>query len=355
MRNELRDFYSVIKDCDEYIRFVFITGVSRFSKVNIFSQLNNLNDISLNPDYADICGYTQAELESNFDSYLDTVDKMKLKSWYNGYNFAGTAMQKVYNPFDILLFFANHNSYQSYWFETGTPNLLIDLVKQNSYYWPNLENIYLNQSSLSDFDPDNISLNALLFQTGYLTIQETILDEDMISYRLSYPNKEVRLSFNAFFAAIGSSLENKDNNTQLLRLALRENDFNQLHSAIISIYASLAHDWFRNNNLANFEGFYCAIFYSYLMGFGYTAIAEDVTNNGQIDITLLYQDKVLIFEFKLKDRGDALSAIAQIKQKGYALKYSGSNLPIYLVGISFDCYKRNVSDFAYELYVVAGS
>lgn len=146
--------------------------VSKFSKVSLFSGLNILKDISLNSRYADICGYTQSELESEFAEHLadGNVDKQELKTWYNGYNFAGSEAQKVYNPFDILLFFDGNYEYRSYWFETATPTFLVKLLQSKHYFIPNLEKVTVSDNQLASFDIDNILLLTLLFQTGYLTI-----------------------------------------------------------------------------------------------------------------------------------------------------------------------------------------
>ena len=146
IRNGMRNFYTKIKENDRYLRFAFLTGVSKFAKVSIFSGLNNLEDISLNPDYGNICGYTQLDLDTTFAPYLEGVDMEKVKGWYNGYNFLGDT---VYNPFDILLFIKNHHRFKNYWFETGTPSFLIELIKKNNYFIPRFNGLqvipFLNQ------------------------------------------------------------------------------------------------------------------------------------------------------------------------------------------------------------------
>ncbi|MFZ4802876.1 MAG: AAA family ATPase, partial [Chlorobium sp.] len=148
IRDGMRDFYAKIKESDEYLRFVFLTGVSKFSKVSLFSGLNNLEDISLNPDYGNVCGYTQLDLESSFAPYLEGVDMEQVKRWYNGYNFLG---DKVYNPYDILLFIKNNFEFDNYWFETGTPRFLVELIKKNSYFIPDLLNINVDKSLVNSF------------------------------------------------------------------------------------------------------------------------------------------------------------------------------------------------------------
>jgi hypothetical protein len=350
MREILKQFYSVIKANDNYLKFVFITGVSKFSKVSLFSGLNNLNDISLNPKYADICGYTQSELDRYFNDYLTAgqIDKSELKKWYNGYNFAGSDSQKVYNPFDILLFFENNYEYRNYWFETATPTFLIELIKHNQYHIPNLELVTIGNDALSAFEIDNISLITLLFQSGYLTIKQITKRANQIIYRLSYPNYEVKYSLNNSLAGLGCSLETKNHIINCLHDILEHNQFCDLQQILTSHFASIPHDWYRNNNIANYEGFYASVVYSYFTALGYDLTAEDTTNYGRIDLSITMPDKMLLIEFKLSTNGDAKSALAQIKAKNYAQKYIVDNKPIYAIGMSFDPINRNVVDLVSE-------
>ncbi len=194
-REILKDFYSVLKDADPYLHLVFITGVSRFSKVSIFSGLNQLNDITLDRDFATVCGYTQTELETVFEDRIKDFDKEEVKRWYNGYNWLG---ESVYNPFDILLLF-DKKEFRPYWFETGTPTFLIKLFQKSQYYLPDLENLEVGEEILSNLDIDNIYPENILFQAGYLTIKDTVQLEEETVYILSYPNYEVRKSFNRNF------------------------------------------------------------------------------------------------------------------------------------------------------------
>jgi len=183
-REILKDFYSVLKDADPYIKLVFLTGVSRFSKVSIFSGLNQLNDITLDPNFATICGYTQTDLETVFTDRIKDFDKEEVRRWYNGYSWLG---EKVYNPFDILLLF-DKKIFRPYWFETGTPTFLIKLFKQYNYYLPELENLEVGEELLSNLDIDSLYIENLLFQTGYLTIKNTEKRLYRGVYTLSYPN-----------------------------------------------------------------------------------------------------------------------------------------------------------------------
>ena len=195
LRDGMLDFYTTIKENDRYLRFAFLTGVSKFAKASIFSGLNNLEDISLNPDYGNICGYTQRELDTTFAPYLNGVDMEQVKRWYNGYNFLGDT---VYNPNDILLFIKNNFKFHNYWFETGTPSFLIKLIKKNSYAIPPFESLCVNESLLNSFDIENLKLETILFQAGYLTIKRVIPSGVGMRYELGFPNKEVQISFNDF-------------------------------------------------------------------------------------------------------------------------------------------------------------
>jgi hypothetical protein len=192
VRKELKALYSVLKNLDEYIKFVLITGVSKFSKVSLFSGLNQLEDISLNKDFGNICGYTQQELESYFNDYLKGLNLDEIKEWYNGYYFL---QDTLYNPFDILLYLKNRK-FRSYWYKTGTPTFLIKLIKQQKYDVTKLDNIILRENILEKFDIEEIRIEALMFQTGYLTIKEVYQKEYGQEYKLGFPNKEVKISLN---------------------------------------------------------------------------------------------------------------------------------------------------------------
>ncbi|CAG0903690.1 unnamed protein product [Cyprideis torosa] len=189
-RDILKSFYSVIKDADAYLKLFFITGVSKFSQVSIFSDLNNLYDLTLNAEYHEICGISQAELEQYFPQELQTYDKTQIKDWYNGYRWDETC-ETVYNPFSLLNFFANNGRYFNYWYTTGTPTFLMELSKQDRFY--QFDNISASRLDLQTFDIERFNLVPLLFQTGYLTIKagNPILDNLI----LSFPNREVREAY----------------------------------------------------------------------------------------------------------------------------------------------------------------
>jgi hypothetical protein len=201
MRDRLKNIYSVIKDSDRFIKFVFITGVSKFSKVNLFSGLNNLNDITIDKNYATICGYTHQDLQTTFAEHLKGVDMELLKDWYNGYNYLG---DKVYNPFDILLFISKGAKiFNNYWWSTGNPSFLLKLLQEKNWYIPELENYTASVATLDSFDVEHIDLVALLWQTGYLTIKEEQQGAFGASYPLVVPNREIQTSLNILFVTLG--------------------------------------------------------------------------------------------------------------------------------------------------------
>ncbi|PID30042.1 MAG: hypothetical protein CSB55_00435, partial [Candidatus Cloacimonadota bacterium] len=260
-KEQLKNFYSVMKDCDQYLRFVFLTGVSKFSRVSIFSGLNNIEDISLASEYGNICGYTHCDIETLFKPLLKGVDLKKLKEWYNGYYFL---KDKVYNPFDILLFIRNKFLYKNYWFETGTPSFLLKLIKQKNYYLPDLENIVVGEELLNSFNIDDINIEALLFQSGYLTIKE-ILESPRggIKYSLRVPNKEVRISLNnsVLNTLVYNSthlIKNQDNGFS----ALHDGNLTDFKTSLFSLFSSLPYENYTKNNISVYEGFYASVIYA---------------------------------------------------------------------------------------------
>ncbi|ADR19598.1 ATP-binding protein [Calditerrivibrio nitroreducens] len=344
IREVLKDFYSVLKASDQYLKLVFLTGVSRFSKVSIFSGLNQLNDITLDSEFATICGYTQSELETVFVDRLEGVDLEKLKYWYNGYSWLG---DRVYNPFDVLLFFSKRD-FRPYWFETGTPTFLVKLFYKYRYYLPNLENLEADEGILSNLDIDNVKIENILFQSGYLTIKDTYNLGDETYYLLSYPNFEVKTSFNKTFLNYIEryGLSHKPE-SQIYR-SIQENKLENLKDTLYSFFASIPNDWYRKNDLDSYEGFYASVVYALFTGSGLNTRSEDTTNLGKIDLTVLYQDRAYIIEFKVVEKDSEGKALSQIKEKGYYEKYTDSCREINLIGIEFSREKRNIVYFEYE-------
>ena len=343
-REIIKGIYEVLKDNDAYIRFAFLTGVSKFSKASIFSGLNMLTDISLNPKYGNICGYTQNDIETTFKPYLQGVNLEKVKEWYNGYNFL---KDSLYNPFDILQFITNDYLFRAYWFETGSPTFLLKLIKEKNYFLPKLSNLIVDEKLVSSFDIDKIDIEVLLYQAGYLTIEEMIIDEDDdIYYKLKLPNKEVKKSL---FDYIIRYLTNQSSTREIkspLFKSLKQADLQTLKQTIISLFASIPYNNYTKNDIANYEGYYASVLYAYFASLGIQIIGEDATNKGRIDLTLFVEEKIYILEFKVIESGD--NALEQIKQKNYHQKYLSQNKDIYLIGIKFDKKERNIESFDWE-------
>ena len=346
IRNELAGFYSVLKEMEVYLKFVFITGVSKFSKTSIFSKLNNLQDISLKEKFADICGYTQHDLETIFADYLHDVDLQKVKNWYDGYNFLG---KNLYNPYDILLFL-DEKKYKSFWFYTGTPTFLLELIKEKKYYVPKLENIKLTDSQMEEFDINHIDLNVLLYQAGYLTIEKEEQFADNYFFKLKIPNKEVRKGLTEYilrmFYTVAADSNNRTELYQQIYFAIADSKPQDLQAAFYSFFASIPVDWYRKNNINKFEGFYTSMFYAFFAAQGFDIIPEDFTNKGRIDMTITTETGVFIFEFKMKT--NPKNALIQIKERKYHEKYLNQDKPIFLIGIEFDEKQKNISEFEIE-------
>jgi len=352
MRETLKNFYSVIKDSDAYIKFVFITGVSKFSKVSLFSGLNNLEDITLDEKYSIICGYTQNDLEKEFNDRLAGIDLNEIKTWYNGYNWLG---ESVYNPFDILLFFSKNCEFRNYWFETGSPAFLIKLFKENNYFIPDLEKVDVTESLLGSFDIDFIDIETLLFQTGYLTIKKQKRVGPRLKYELKYPNIEVQYSLNDYILDyLISDPAGKSKHQDALYYSLESGDLERLHDSLKLLFASIPYNIFSKNKIYEYEGYYASVIYSYFAALGIELIAEDVTNKGRIDLTLKLNDKIYIIEFKVSEENKKSMPLKQIKAKGYSEKYSDKQNTVYLVGITFSKKERNISSFEWEKTVRNG-
>jgi hypothetical protein len=343
-REVLKDLYSTIKDNDEYIQFTFLTGVSKFSKVSIFSGLNNLEDITLSPTFATICGYTQHDLETTFADHLAGVDMQKVREWYNGYNFLG---DKVYNPFDILLFIKNGFIFKSYWFATGTPTFLLKLIEQNNYFIPKLNNLCVSEMLIDSYDIENIDLEPILFQSGYLTIAR--VEEMMrggIQYVLRFPNKEVVLSFmDVLIEHFTSHADQRGRFQDELYLFLKNRNMHGLELSLKALFGAIPYTNYTRNQISKFEGYYASVIYAYLASLGLDIRAEDTTSTGRIDLSICMGNTVFILEFKVDGKQDALE---QIKDKRYHTKYASQGREIYLIGIDFDSTERNICRFEWE-------
>jgi len=345
MRDGLRNLYSVIKDSDAHIRFAFLTGVSKFSKVSLFSGLNNLNDITVDAPYSALCGYTETDVDTVFAPELEGLDRQTIRDWYNGYNWTGEA---VYNPFDLLLLF-DKRQFRPYWFETGTPTFLIDLLTRRGVDSPLLGRLVADESLLSTFDVEHIATEALLWQAGYLTFHGTRQLAAHTEYTLGYPNKEVESSLND--ALIKSYLGDPglaSRQTSRLYDRLLANDFSGLEAHFTQLFASIPADWYRNNPIARYEGYYASVFYSHFAALGLDIVLEDASSHGRLDMAVRFNGQVYLFEFKVVELMPEGRALQQIKDRGYADKYRAEGTPIHLIGVEFSRERRAVLGFDVE-------
>jgi hypothetical protein len=348
MRDGLRNFYSVIKGADAHIRFTMITGVSKFSKVSLFSGLNHLNDITLDAKYSAVCGYTDADVDTVFAPELTGLDRNEIRHWYNGYNWTGTP---VYNPFDVLLLL-DKRKFKAYWFETGTPDFLVNLLASRQTWVPELGRLETDSDILSTFEVDNITTEALMFQAGYLTIESVERKFGEYWYKLRYPNHEVYQSLHnsllkTWSPAHSPTVRNKLHLGELLTV----NDFAGMHVLFTSFFASIPHDWYRNNPIAQYEGYYASVFYAYFAALGLDITLEDATNHGRLDMAIKFSEQVYLFEFKVVEFQPNGSAMQQLKDRAYADKYKALRQPIHLIGVEFSKDARSVVGFEVETLV----
>ena len=346
-RDFLRGLYATIKDCDAHVRFTFLTGVSKFSKVSLFSGLNNLTDITLDPRYSAICGYTDADLDTVFAPELDGLDRDEIRDWYNGYSWRGA--ERVYNPFDILLLFRNRE-FDAYWFETGTPTFLIETLVERGVSALALDGMVGSANLLSSFDVDAIAPEALLFQTGYLTVTATESRGGRTRYRLGYPNREVFQSLNESLLAHLARDPHRERNGDRLYDLLAAGDVAALGDLFHAFFAGIPYEWYTNSDSARFEGYYASVFYAYfasVLGTGITV--EDSVSRGRADMTVRFAGRVYLFEFKVVEQAGPGAALAQLKTKAYADKYRALGEPIHLIGVEFSSASRNVVAFDHEI------
>ncbi|MEA1049203.1 AAA family ATPase [Lamprobacter modestohalophilus] len=346
MRDGLRNLYSVIKDSDAHIRFAFLTGVSKFSKVSLFSGLNNLFDLTVSPSYSAICGYTQADLDRVFAPELEGLDREQIRAWYNGYNWTGEA---VYNPFDLLLLF-RERIFHPWWFETGTPTFLVDLLTQRGFFTPRLERLQATEALLSAFDVEHISNEALLWQTGYLTFTGSRQMGARLQYSLGYPNLEVESSLNdALLKGLMGDPSIAEGVISRLYDVLLASDLDALRQHIQSLFDAIPHQWHDGHPIARYEGFYASVFYSHLAALGLDLAAEDASSLGRLDLRLRFNGQLWLFEFKVVELEPEGQALQQIKDRGYADKYRAEGLPILLIGIEFSRERRTLVGFETEI------
>ncbi len=353
IRDLLSEFYTVIKSLGRFIRYVFVTGVSKFSKVSLFSGMNNLKDITLDPHYATLGGVSEAELHQYYGAWLQESAKKRketekqtaelIRLWYNGYCFSGLShAEKVYNPVSLHFFFES-GRLANFWFSTATPAFAIDVIRSQNYPILNLEQGITIGASLDEHhEVTQINLIPLLFQTGYLTI--THFDEPSQTYTLNFPNEEVRRSF---FDHLLTGLTRLDE-TQLgvhfnqLAQALHAQNLDEFFSILNVLFAEIPYSL----HLAK-EAYYHSLIYLIIRALKVKVEPEVATSMGRLDLVVSVDSMRYIFEFKFG--ATAQSALDQIVERGYADRYKNSGKKTVLVGVSINRERRMIDDWVQYL------
>ena len=351
LRDTLADFYSAIKKEMDYERFVFITGVSKFCHVSLFSKLNNLTDITMDARYATMLGYTQSEFESNFKDRIEAISGQldmpkeqllpEIKAWYDGFRFhAGS--ESVYNPVSLASFFEHGGEFNNYWFSTGTPSFLMELVKKTKFNFDDVLSKPVSSMAFNAFEFDRIDPLTLLLQTGYLTIKSMVKKYNMPWYWLDFPNREVSFSFNT--SLVNAYTRKSDtlvvNFSEQLAESMETGNVKQLRKAMEVFFAGIPYD-VHHKDESNFQNIFFALFRM----MGYYIKAESRTSDGRIDAVAETDKYVFIFEFKLDNDASALS---QIKDKQYYKQYELSKKKIFLNGVTFDTKTGQIADWQTE-------
>jgi len=338
-RNVLKSFYDCVKGLDEYFRAIFITGVSKFSKVTIFSGLNNLNDISEDPLAATLLGYTQEELEYYFIDYIKAYGKITgteksmvldtMKQFYNGYRFSKLEI-RVYNPFSTG-YFLHKQEFANYWAKSGNPAFLIKLLKARYESMDDLTNITVKADNLGPFDVDNIPLIPLLYQAGYLTIKDAFYEGVKLYFKLDYPNHEIREYFTEHLIASMTNLDSSkvDGLLRRIKQSLVDCDITKLCTVLRSLLANIPYYLHIPK-----ESYYHSLFQLIFQLMGADVHSEVATSQGRIDTVIMMKTRIYLFEFKFDDAGPV--ALAQIIDRRYYEKYLGLGKPIIAVGIAFN-------------------
>jgi hypothetical protein len=351
IQNELKGFYGVLKSADEHLRFLFLTGVTKFSKVSIFSDLNHLDDLTLSPRYADLCGITQEELEQNFGPEIDAIleetgrnrdEYMEnLRQYYDGYRFSEKPL-KVYNPYGLLHHFHNDGKFDPYWYESGTPTFLVNLVTSQKINIANLSNMQVRHEEFRKYDVENLKAEPVLYQSGYLTI--TDYNDDRNRYTLDFPNTEVRSSF--MTTLLKQYLHVPEDRTRAIIYnlpdALEDGEIEKAIEAIRQYMAGVPYDIIKET-----ENYYQTLVFLMFNQFGLNCRSEVRIASGRMDILVEAKNFVYCFEFKLDKTAD--EALAQIDTKEYLLPWTGSGKKLFKVGVNFDSEKRNIGDWKYTI------
>ncbi len=344
-------FYGGLKDMNDAIRLLFITGVSKFTKVSLFSKLNNLTDLTIHPKYATMLGYSEKELESNFAEYMEEVFQTfpnytreellaKIRLWYNGYSWDGVT--KLYNPFGILLFLSNCD-FQGFWFQSGTPSFLAKKMLTESFFIA--DDIEANTSFLDQYSLDNIEITSLMFQAGYLTIKEKMQDGDLI---LTYPNQEVRRAMYSFLMDSMTPVRGGNGVSVLhLKRAFLANDLAKVEDILVAMFGSLAFDVYTHQSQQQVEGFYHGLIHILFKYLGLFIQSEVHSLKGRADSLVETPTHIYIFEFKINS--DAQTAFQQIIDKQYAVPFQADSRIKMGIGVNFNTVTRQLEGWKNDI------
>ena len=344
-RNLLRNFFGTLKGLGRHLRFVFVTGVSKFSQVSLFSGLNNLKDITINPKYATLLGYTEEEIFLFFKGYLKEIEQKQKKTsqeiielmrcWYNGYGFS-RQKSTVYNPFSTLLFLEN-GEVDNYWFQTATPTFLINQIKKQTYPVDKISGVQVGDTIFNSHDLEKISLISLMWQTGYLTIKS--YNSSTRLYCLDYPNEEVKVSFLEYLAEgiTNMSMPQAAGCARECAAALHGYNLEEFFAKLKVFFADIPYDMHVSK-----EKYYQTVFYVIAKLIGLDAQLEVKTNIGRIDMVVITDKLLYIFEFKIDSSAE--EALNQISDNKYFEKYVDLKKKPVLVGVNFDAKERNITE-----------
>lgn len=344
-RNALTAFYTVLKSADRYLRLVFITGVTKFAQMSVFSELNQLNDISMDYDYAALCGMTCTEIEANFPTEIQTLatrtessceeTMKKLTALYDGYHFTQEVEKDgIYNPFSVLSAFSKMR-FGNYWFSSGTPSFLVNMLKETDYDLRDLDGIEVSSAALINYRANSREPVPMIYQSGYLTIKG--YDERFQIYTLGYPNEEVRYGFLNFALPFYTPIDGEEGNFYIGKFT-HELETGNVESFLTRLRAFFADIPYELN--AKTERHYQVVFYLVFKLLGQFTEAEVRSTRGRADAVVKTADYIYVFEFKLD--GTAEKALAQIDDKGYLIPYTADGRQLVKVGVSFSATDRNL-------------
>ena len=357
IRTVFRDFYGILKSNDDKLRFLLLTGITKFTKTGVFSTLNHLNELTIDKRYSEMFGYTQEELEHYFKDYIEKAIKQlkiskeellkQIKDYYNGFSFDG--IHKVYNPFSILNFF-DKLEFQNYWIESGSPNFLINYAKKNKIEITEILNKPIKPSLLTTYEIEQAPPISFLLQAGYLTFKSV---SKRNTYTIDYPNNEVRESFSEILLLSTYNLNQQSANEvrENIEEGFETRNFNKIFEELKRVFSNIPSNLYETKKetedevifIRRQESYYHAVILTTLYSIGIKVKAEESTNLGRSDIVIEYENDIYIIEIK-KDKSE--KALHQIKEKGYHNKYKGKN--IYLIGIEIDDKIRNLKEYIIE-------